>query len=130
MVEPGATLLEIVPVEDNLVIEAHIRPTDIDNLSTGMEAALAFPGLSRREIPRLTGYVSYVSADALTDPRTGATYFVANISLSKDEMRKLSSHQLLPGMPAEVFIKTGEQTPFGYLTQPLRESFQHAWREP
>ena len=45
-------------------------------------------------------------------------------------MRKLASHQLLPGMPAEVFIKTGEQTPFGYLTQPLRESFQHAWREP
>jgi HlyD family secretion protein len=66
----------------------------------------------------------------MTDQRTAASYFVANISLSHDERQKLDDHPLLPGMPAEVYIKTGEQTPFAYLTQPFRESFQHAWREP
>jgi HlyD family type I secretion membrane fusion protein len=130
VVESGATLLEIVPIEDNLVIEARIRPTDIDNVSSGMKADVVFPGLPRREMPRLTGTVTYVSADAMTDQRTAASYFVANISLSHDERQKLNGHPLLPGMPAEVYIKTGEQTPFAYLTQPFQESFQHAWREP
>jgi HlyD family type I secretion membrane fusion protein len=130
VVESGATLLEIVPVEDNLVIEARIRPTDIDNVSSGMNADVVFPGLPRREMPRLTGTVTYVSADAMTDQRTAASYFVANISLSHDARQKLDDHPLLPGMPAEVYIKTGEQTPFAYLTQPFRESFQRAWREP
>jgi HlyD family type I secretion membrane fusion protein len=130
VVEPGATLLEIVPIEDNLVIEARIRPTDIDNVSSGMEADVVFPGLPRREIPRLMGTVTYVSADAITDQRTAASYFVANISLSRGEEQKLNDHPLLPGMPAEVYIKTGEQTPFAYLTQSFRESLQHAWREP
>jgi HlyD family type I secretion membrane fusion protein len=130
VVEPGATLLEIVPVEDNLVIEARIRPTDIDNISSGMEADVVFPGLPRREMPRLMGAVTYVSADAITDQKTAASYFVANISLSRGEEQKLDDHPLLPGMPAEVYIKTGEQTPFAYLTQSFRESLDHAWREP
>lgn len=130
VVEPGETLLEIVPIEDNLTIEAHIRPTDIDDLAAGMTAVISFPGLSHREIPRLVGRVDYVSADVTTDPRQGTNYFVVNISLSNDEKHKLANHQLLPGMPAEIFIQTGAQTPLAYLTQPLRESFHRAWREP
>jgi HlyD family secretion protein len=130
VIEPGATLLEIVPIEDNLVIEARIRPTDIDNVTSGMEADVVFPGLPRREMPRLMGTVTYVSADAITDQRTAVSYFVANISLLRGEGQKLDDHPLLPGMPAEVYIKTGEQTPFAYLTQSFRESLEHAWREP
>lgn len=130
VVQPGETLLEIVPAADNLVLEAHIRPVDIDNVTVGLDAETVFPGLSRRELPRLVGQVTYVSADALSDPQLRTSYYTAYVSLSKAELAKLGGHELVPGMPAEVFIKTGERTPLAYLMQPLTESFSRAWREP
>ncbi len=130
VVEPGTSLMEIVPVDDDLIIEAHIRPVDIDNVAPDLEAEVVFPGLPRRELPRLIGTVTYVSASALTDPRSGSTYFIAKVTLPPSELAKMGSHQLLPDMPAEVFIKTGERSPLAYLTEPLFESFNHAWREP
>jgi HlyD family type I secretion membrane fusion protein len=130
VVEPGETLLEIVPLKDELLIETQINPVDIDTVFKGLEANVVFTGFSQRELPRMIGTVSYVSADALTDQRTGAPYFTVHVTISKSELKKFGNHELVPGMPAEVFIKTGEQTPLAYLTQPLRESFRHAWREP
>jgi len=129
VVEPGATLMEIVPTSDNMIIEARIRPVDVDNVRFGMEAEIVFPGFSRRELPRLTGFVTYVSADALTDQRTGVPYFAAKVTLSDEDLIILQDHQLLPGMPADVFIKTGERSPLTYLLEPLTESFARAWRE-
>lgn len=130
VIEQGQTLMEIVPAADRLVIEMQVRPTDIDNVAKGLEAEIVFPGFPRREMPRLVGKVSYVSADSLTNSRTGASYYLVRVSLDANQMRKLGDHQLLPGMPAEVFVKTGAHTPLAYLTEPLLESFSHAWREP
>ena len=130
VVQPGETLLEIVPAKDNLVIEARIRPEDVDNLAIGLDAETVFSGLSRRELTRLLGEVTYVSADALEDTRVRASYFSAHVSLSDEAMEKLGEGKLLPGMPAQVYIKTGERTPLGYLMEPLTDSFARAWREP
>ena len=130
VVQPGATLLEIVPIRDQLLVEAHIRPIDIDSVSVGLDAEIMFSAFSQKKNPKLTGSIAYVSADVLTDARTGAPYFLAQISVDKDELEKLSDSKLLPGMPADVFIKTGTRTPLAYLMQPLRDSFSKAWREP
>ncbi len=130
VVQPGTALLEIVPVDDDLIVEARIRPVDIDNVAPDLNAEVTFPGLPRRELPRLFGTVSYVSASAMSDQRTGETYFVARVTLPPEELAKLGDHKLLPDMPAEVFIKAGEKSPLAYLTEPLVESFNHAWREP
>ncbi|MEM9633003.1 MAG: HlyD family type I secretion periplasmic adaptor subunit [Pseudomonadota bacterium] len=130
VVEPGETLLEIVPLKDELVIETQINPMDIDSVFKGLEANVVFTGFSQRELPRMVGTVNYVSADALTNQRTGAPYFTVHVSIPKSELQKFGDHKLVPGMPAEVFVRTGEHTPLAYLTQPLRESFRRAWREP
>lgn len=130
VVQPGTSLLEIVPIDDDLIIEVRIRPVDIDNVAPDLSAEVTFPGLPRRDLPRLFGSVSYVSASAISDQRTGATYFIAKVTLPPEELAKLGEHKLLPDMPAEVFIKAGEKSPLAYLTEPLVESFNHAWREP
>lgn len=127
VVQAGATLMEIVPVGDNLVVEAQIRPVDIDNVTIGLHAEMIFPGLPKRKTPKFSGQVSYVSADALTDPKTGLAYYAAHVSLPPDQ--KTLAEQIIPGMPVEVFIKTGERTPLAYLMQPLQDSFSKAWRE-
>ncbi len=128
-VQVSEKLLEIVPEKDHLVIEARVKPTDVDSVYTGLSTEIIFSGFSRREIPRLSGTVDYVSADAITDPRSGQPYFAVNVSLSKEQLDKLGDRKLMPGMPAEVYIKTGERTPIAYLTQPLKQSLRHAWRE-
>jgi len=130
VVKPGATLLEIVPVKDNLFVEVKVRPTDIDNIVVGLNADVVFSAFSRRQVPRLRGEVIYVSADVLTDQRTGAAYYTAHVSVDERELSKLKSLKLVPGMPADVMIRTGERTPLAYLMEPLRYSLARAWREP
>ena len=83
VVQPGATLLEIVPIRDQLLVEAHIRPIDIDSVSVGLDAEIMFSAFSQKKNPKLTGSVAYVSADVLTDSRTGAPYFLAQVSVDK-----------------------------------------------
>jgi HlyD family type I secretion membrane fusion protein len=130
VLQPGATLLEIVPVEDNLVIEAQIRPVDIDNVTVGQDADVVFSAFPHRQIPRSAGRVTYVSADVLSEPRTGAAYYVAHVAVSPEDLADLKEFRLIPGMPVEVFVRTGERTPLAYLVQPLRDSISRAWREP
>jgi HlyD family type I secretion membrane fusion protein len=130
VIQPGATLLEIVPTGDNLIIEAKIRPVDMDTVTVGMDVEVVFPAFSQRKVPRISGRIDYVSADALTDDTAGASYYIAQVTLLDGEIEKLGAFNLLPGMPAEIFVKTGERSPLAYLTQPLRDSMSRAWREP
>ena len=130
VLQPGAVLLEIVPENDELIVEARIRPADIDNIAVGLNAEVVFSAFSRAQIPKLSGQVIYVSADILTDTRTSVSYYLAKVSVQKNDFFKSKPIKLLPGMPADVFIVTGERTPLSYLTQPLRDSMFRAWREP
>lgn len=129
VVRPGDTILEIVPVADRLMVEVQLRPLDVDSVKVGLNTEVRFTGLNQRTTPAVRGRVSHVSADAFQDTRTGATYFIAHVDVSDKEARRLGDGHMQPGMPASVMINTGERTALAYLTQPLSESINRAWRE-
>ena len=129
VVRPGDTIMEIVPQDDRLMVEVQIHTTDVDSVKVGLETEIKFTGLSQRKTLPVHGKVTYVSADALRDPRTNAPYFIAHVDVPRGQVRELGGVALSPGMPASVLIKTGERTAMAYLTQPLRESIERAWRE-
>ena len=106
VVAPGATILQIIPIEKNLLIEARIRPSDVDKVHIGQAATIRFPAFNAKSTPALKGKVASVSAAQLDDPRSGS-YFSVLIGLPADELAKIGNgHRLIPGMPAEVFIET------------------------
>lgn len=129
VVRPADPLLYIIPQDRPLVIEAQIPPIHIDEVRVGQEVRLVFPAFSSRTTPELFGVVSVVSADAFNDQKTGATFYRAEIVLEAADMVKLGDKELLPGMPVEAFIKTGDRTPMAYLLKPFTDYFQRAFRE-
>lgn len=128
VVRPGQTVLEIVPGGDALIVEARVRPIDIDQVARGQTTEVRFSGFKQRTTPFVLGTVEQVSADAVADPRTGEPYYSAIVSISHAEQERLQ-HRLQPGMPAELLIKTGERTPLAYLAQPLLDTMHLALRE-
>ena len=126
---PGATLLELVPVNDRLIVEAQVNPQDIDKVEVGLPAGILLTAFNQRNTPELRGEVHYVSADVLQDPQSGIYYYTARIEVPEVEVKRLSDKHLQPGMMAEVFVRTGERTMANYLLQPLRDSFRKAWLE-
>lgn len=129
VIRSGDTILEIVPSADRLVIEAKVRPTDIDNLSVGQVSDVVLTAFNQRTTPRLSGQVSRVSADALRDQGTNESFYLVQIEVPKSELVKLGAQRIQPGMPVEVMIKTGERTTVDYLLQPIMESMRRALRE-
>ncbi len=130
VIRPGETVLELVPQDDSLIIEAQVRPQDVDDVHEGLGASIQLTGLSSRTTPRLEGTVTYVSADSLVDERSGMSFFTANIDVPDEELARIGENQtLMPGMPADVFIQTGARTPLQYLVQPISDSLGRAWRE-
>jgi len=130
VIQPGQTLMEIVPGDDVLVVEARVRPVDVDEVTTGQAAWVQFTAFSSRSTPRLEGAVALVSADILVDEATQQPYYQVLIEVPEDEVARLGEDATLqPGMPAEVMIRTGSRTPIDYLTKPIIESMNRAWRE-
>lgn len=132
VIEPGKDILELLPVGDELVIEAHIRPEDIDNVETGQEAIVRLSALNQRVTPMIPGKVIYVSADRLANEERAVLrnedVFIARISLDAERAQE-ADFKPTPGMPTEVYIKTGQRTFFKYLMQPVIDSMQRAFRE-
>lgn len=132
---PGAVIraaepvLYLIPEGRPLVVVARVEPTDIDEVFTGQEAQIILAGLSARMMSDLQGVVSRVSADVLTDPMTGASFYRVEIVLPPEELAKLEGRALVPGMPAEIFLSTYTRTPLTWLAQPLLEYFSRAFRE-
>lgn len=129
VIAPGAEVMDIVPVEDKLIIEARVKPIDIDVVRAGLPANVHLVAFQQRTTPSLDGVVTMVSADALTDKRTGETYFLASIQVPPEEMARLPQVELYPGMPVDVAIVTGARTLLDYLAQPFTDSLAHAFRE-
>ncbi|MBO6824963.1 MAG: HlyD family type I secretion periplasmic adaptor subunit [Sneathiella sp.] len=129
VLQPGETLLEIVPENDNLVVEAKIQPIDIDDVQVDMPADIQFSAFSQRTTPKLHGKVIYVSADSLIDEASKMPIYLARIEVSDEEVARLDGKMLQPGMPADVFILTGDTTPLEYLISPLKQTAEKAWRE-
>jgi HlyD family type I secretion membrane fusion protein len=129
VIAPGAEVMDIVPAEDKLIIEARVRPLDIDVVRAGLPANVHLVAFKQRTTPTLSGIVTRVSADALTDERSGETYFLASIQVSSSEMARVPQVELYPGMPVDVAIVTGERTLLDYLAQPFTDSLALAFRE-
>jgi len=128
VIAAGQPLLEIVPTDDELVIDAFVDPEDIEEVRIGMRADVRLTSLSRRRRVPLEGTVSDVSADRLSDPETGRDYYHARIELGPS-VAESSKFKLVAGMGAAVFIRTGARTPLDYLLSPIARSLQLGLRE-
>jgi len=128
VITPGEAIMLIVPEADALTVEAKLAPQDIDQVRVGQTAALRFSAFSQRTTPELDGVVSRVSADLTTDQRTGAAYFVVRITLSDSEIARLGGLRLVPGMPVEAFIRTGERTVLSYVMKPFTDQITRSFR--
>lgn len=129
VISPGEVLMEIVPDADKLVIEARVQPSDIDRVSTGQATGIKLHAFNQRVMPELNGQVSYVSADAVTDPRSELSFFLVRVDVPAAELQRLGDARVMPGMQADLFIRTGERTFLAYLLEPLKDSFSKAWKE-
>jgi HlyD family secretion protein/epimerase transport system membrane fusion protein len=130
VIRPGQPILDIVPDEVELLIEAHVSPVDIDVVAVGQEARVNFLSFSARNLPQIKGSVRSLSADSLLDEATGESYFRAFVQVPPEEIDKLGEAlSINPGMPAELLIMTGERTMLEYLMYPLVESVRRSFRE-
>ncbi len=129
VLRPADTILYLIPQDRPLVIAAHIQPFNIDQIHVGQPTNLVFSAFPSRTTPKLNGHITGISADALTDQATQMTYYRAEIILDPGEMEKLEGLTLIPGMPVEAFIRTGERTPLAYLLKPFTDYFARAFRE-
>jgi HlyD family secretion protein len=129
VINPSEPLMLIVPEGDELTVEARIPPQDIDQLALGQRAVLRFAAFNQRTTPEIAGVVAKISADITQDPKTGAAFYVLRIAMPREEIARLNGLKLVPGMPVETFVQTGERTVMSYLVKPLHDQIMKAFRE-
>lgn len=129
VIRAGEVAMELLPTTDELIIEAKIKPEDIDSIRVGQDANMMFTALNARTTPKVPGKVFYISADRLITHGTGLPYFTVRLKMADTLPPQVKPEQIYPGMPVETFISTGERTFLAYLTKPLVDSFQRAFRE-
>lgn len=130
VIRPGEILLEVVPIEERLVINAHVAPIDMDSVHAGLKAEVKFSAFPGRFMPIVIGEVDTVSRGSITPPDgRSPPYFLARINVSKGMVPDDIEERLSAGMPAEVLISTGERTVLDYLTSPLTDAIRRSMRE-
>lgn len=129
VIQPGETILNVVPDGFDLIVEARVTPTDRDQTAAGQAAVITFSAFSQRTTPQMHGTVETISADLTVDEATGASYFSAQIALNEGEKERLGDLELVPGMPAETFIQTQKRTVLSFLLKPLSDNLRRAFRE-
>ena len=129
----GDTLMEIVPSDRSLVIEAKAAPTDADDLTIGMTTQIRFPALQEKDLPIIEGQISKISADSFEDQRTGAHYFEIEVMVPLESLDKLKEFRadggIRAGLPAQVVVPLRKRTALGYLLEPLSSTFWKVGRE-
>ena len=130
VITAGDAIMMIVPQADDLSVEAKVNPQDIDKLQIGQKTVLRLSAFNQRTTPELNGVVSRVSADVTTDQRTGQSYYTIRVSMSPEEVARLGDNvKLIPGMPVEAFVQTGDRTMLSYLMKPLSDQLMRSFRE-
>lgn len=119
VIRPGETLLEIVPQGTRLEVEGHLPVNLIDKVGSHLPVDILFTAFNQSKTPRVPGEVSLISADQMVDEKTGVPYYVLRSSVSDVAMEKLNGLVIKPGMPAEMFVRTGERSLLNYLFKPL-----------
>src|SRR6202000_3426301 len=114
---------------DDLQVEAKVNPQDIDKLQVGEKTLLRLSAFNQRTTPEPNGAVMGRSPDVTTDHRTGQSYYPTRVSMPPEEVARLGEVKLIPGMPVEAFVQTGDRTMLSYLIKPLRDQLMRAFRE-
>jgi HlyD family secretion protein len=129
VITAGDAIMLIVPQADDLQVEAKVNPQDIDKLQVGQKTLLRLSAFNQRTTPELNGAVTRVSPDVTTDQRTGQAYYTIRVSMPPEEVARLGDVKLIPGMPVEAFVQTGDRTMLSYLIKPLSDQLMRAFRE-
>ena len=129
VIRPADPILYLIPQDRPLVVAARIATINIDEVHPGQEVVLRFSSFSSRTTPEIDGVLSRVSADTLIDQASQVPYYRAEVTIPATELEKLKDLDLIPGMPVEVYIQTGERSPLAYLVKPLSDYFTRAFRE-
>jgi HlyD family secretion protein len=129
VITPGEQIMLIVPDADALAVEVKISPRDIDQVYVAQTATMRFAAFNQKTTPEIDGEIGVVAADITQEQRTGASYYTARVLLKPEELAKLGTAKLVPGMPVDVFIKTPGRTALSYLIKPLRDQAERALKE-
>jgi membrane fusion protein, type I secretion system len=129
VIPAGEPIMFIVPNSDRLTVEAKVNPQDIDKVQVGQRATLRFSAFNSRTTPEIFGTVTQVSADVTTDQRANQSYYTIRIAMPPEQVARLGNVRLVPGMPVEAFVQTGERTVMSYLMKPLSDQINRAFRE-
>jgi HlyD family secretion protein len=129
VINPAEQLMLVVPTGDSLNVEVRIPSSDIDQVKVGRQGMLRFTAFNQRTTPEVKGTVTRISPDVIRDSESGQFYYTARITPDEDDLTRLGDHKLVPGMPVEAFIETSPRTALSYLTKPLADQFERAFRE-
>ncbi|RDJ27002.1 HlyD family type I secretion periplasmic adaptor subunit [Bosea caraganae] len=125
----GQPIMLIVPDADSLTAQVQVQPQDIDQIREGETAILRFSAFSQRSTPEVSGTVSQISANVSRDPATGQDFYTVRIKVPDSEIKRLGEIRLVPGMPVEAFMQTGERTVLSYIAKPIADQVERAFRE-
>ena len=129
VVAPGQEIMQIIPADDRLIIEAQVMPADIDMVYPGQIARLRMSAFNMRTTPEIGGIVLQSSPDSLIDPVTGLPYYTARVEIPEEELKHLNGLRLQPGMPAEVYLQTEKRSVFSYIVKPAVDAMSRGMRE-
>lgn len=129
VIQPAATVMSIIPTNQPMIVKARIQSIDVDQVHMGQQATLRFAAFDQRTTPEIFGRLTHLSASALKDEVTGESYYQVDLLPDAEGLQKLGNQVLVPGMPVDAFIRTGERSPLNYLTKPLTDYFTKAFRE-
>jgi HlyD family type I secretion membrane fusion protein len=128
IIAPKETLMSIVPESAELIVEARIAPTDIDQAIAGQSARMRFTAFNQRTTPEVPGVVETIGAAATLDPASGQTYYLSTVAIAGG-INKISGKPIVPGMPVEVFLATGNRSALSYLVKPFTDQMMRSFRE-
>ena len=129
VVGPGETIMEIVPENDTLSVDAKVLPNDIDQLRANQSVLLRFSAFDQRTTPQINGTVAWISAEITQDQRSATSYYTAHIAVPEAEINRLRGLKVIPGMPVEAFVQTGNRTVLSYLLKPFSDQLMRTFRE-
>ena len=130
VIAPREPLMDIVPADNPMIIEAEIPLDSIDDIHVGQEADIRLSAYKRRSTPLVYGKLIYVSADRLADRSGEKQYYLARIEVTPESLAEAGNLHMSPGMPAEIFIRTGDRTALDYMLAPITASLRRSFREP
>jgi HlyD family secretion protein len=128
-IPPNATLMQFIASDGGLDVEVNVEPNSIDQLSIGQEAVLRFPAFNQATTPEIFGAIDRILASSITDEKTGISFYRVIMSVTPEEMARLKDLRLIPGMPVEAFVRTGQRTDASFLMKPFTDNLSRALRE-